>query len=67
VRHDGWRARMMAAVTEHDAAAGVGELVQRLCRFAMQEMALSAQNATVGRLSWRLPWRPVCTPSFLCR
>jgi hypothetical protein len=31
----------MAAVTEQDATAGAGELVQRLCRFAVDEMALS--------------------------
>jgi hypothetical protein len=31
----------VAAVTEPDAAAGAGELVQRLCRFAVDEMALS--------------------------
>lgn len=35
------RARIMAAVTEQDATAGAGELVQRLCRFAVDEMALS--------------------------
>ena len=31
----------MAAVTVRDATAGVGELMQRLCRFAVDEMALS--------------------------
>lgn len=31
----------MAAVTEHDTAASVGELVQRLCGFAVNEMGLS--------------------------
>ncbi len=31
----------MAAVTEQDAVAGAGELIQRLCRFAVDEMALS--------------------------
>ena len=41
VRDDERRARIMAAVTEHDTAAGVGELVQRLCMFAVEEMALS--------------------------
>ena len=41
MRDDGRRARIIAAVTEHDTAAGVGELVQRLCRFAVEEMALS--------------------------
>ena len=35
------RARIMAAVTEPDTAAGAGELAQRLCRFAVDEMALS--------------------------
>ena len=41
MREDQRRARIMAAVTEQDAAAGAGELVQRLCRFAVDEMALS--------------------------
>jgi hypothetical protein len=41
VREDGRRARIMAAVTEQDSAASAGELVQRLCRFAVDEMALS--------------------------
>jgi hypothetical protein len=41
VRDDERRARIMAAVTEHDTAAGAGELVQRLCMFAVEEMALS--------------------------
>jgi hypothetical protein len=31
----------MAAVTEEDTAAGAGELVTRLCRLAVDEMALS--------------------------
>jgi hypothetical protein len=35
------RARIMAAVTEPGAATGVGELIRRLCRFAVDEMALS--------------------------
>ena len=35
------RARIMAAVTERGAAAGIGELMRRLCRFAVDEMALS--------------------------
>ena len=35
----GRQARIMAAVTEHDTAAGVGEMAQRLCRLAMK-MAL---------------------------
>ena len=38
---DGRRARIMAAVAGQDATAGPGELVQRLCRFAVDEMALS--------------------------
>jgi GAF domain len=41
VREEERRARIMAAVTEQDARAGPGELVQRLCRFAVDEMALS--------------------------
>jgi GAF domain/ANTAR domain len=41
VRDDGRRARIMAAVTEKDTAAGAGELVGRLCRLAVDEMALS--------------------------
>jgi hypothetical protein len=41
MRDDGRRARIMAAVTEQDATAGPGELVQRLCRFAVDEMTLS--------------------------
>jgi hypothetical protein len=41
VRHDGRRARIMAAVTEKDTAAGTGELIARLCRFSVDEMALS--------------------------
>lgn len=39
MRDGGRRARIMAAVTEHDTAAGVGDMVQRLCRLAMK-MAL---------------------------
>ena len=35
------RARIMAAITEKDAADGAGELVTRLCRLAVEEMALS--------------------------
>ena len=41
---DGRRTRIMAAVTSKDAAAGAAgaeELVQRLCRFAVDQMALS--------------------------
>jgi hypothetical protein len=41
MRDDGRRARIMAAVTVRDPAAGVSELMQRLCRFAVDEMALS--------------------------
>ena len=41
MRDDGRRARIMAAVTVRDAAAGVSELMERLCRFAVDEMALS--------------------------
>ena len=41
MRENERRARIMAAVTEQDAAAGAGELAQRLCRFAVDEMALS--------------------------
>jgi len=41
VREDDRRARIMAAVTGPDPTAGAGELAQRLCRFAVDEMALS--------------------------
>jgi hypothetical protein len=41
VRDEGRRARIMAAVIGKDAAAGAGELIKRLCRFAVDEMALS--------------------------
>jgi len=41
VREDGRRTRIMAAVAGEDAAAGAEDLVQRLCRFAVDEMALS--------------------------
>ena len=41
MRDDGRRARIMAAVTGQDATAGPGELLQRLCRFAVDEMTLS--------------------------
>jgi hypothetical protein len=41
MRDDGRRARIMAAVAEQDATAGPGELLQRLCRFAVDEMTLS--------------------------
>jgi hypothetical protein len=35
------RARIMAAVMERGAAAGTGELMRGLCRFAVEDMALS--------------------------
>ncbi len=41
MREDGRRTRIMAAVTGEDAAEGAEGLVQRLCRFAVEEMALS--------------------------
>ena len=41
MRDDGRRARIVAAVTGQDATVGTDELVQRLCRFAVDEMALS--------------------------
>jgi ANTAR domain len=41
VREVGRRTRIMAAVTRQDATAGAEELVHRLCRFAVDEMALS--------------------------
>ena len=41
MREDQRRARIMAAVTAPDTTAGAGELVHRLCRFAVDEMALS--------------------------
>jgi hypothetical protein len=41
VREDQRRARIMAAVTEQGTTAGADELVQRLCWFAVDEMALS--------------------------
>jgi hypothetical protein len=41
VREDDRRARVMAAVTGPDSTAGAGELAERLCRFAVDEMALS--------------------------
>jgi GAF domain len=56
VRDDGRRARIMAAVTMPGAAAGMSELMQRLSRFAVDELALSgcalvlmsaAESATV--------------------
>jgi hypothetical protein len=37
----GRRARIMAAVSKQDAVAGAGELIERLCWFAVDEMALS--------------------------
>ena len=41
MRDDGRRARIMAAVVAKDTAAGAGELIAGLCRFAVDEMALS--------------------------
>ena len=41
MQHGERRARIVAAVTERGAAVGVGELMRRLCRFAVDEMALS--------------------------
>jgi hypothetical protein len=41
MRDDGGRARIVAAVTEKDTTAGAGELIARLGRFAVDEMALS--------------------------
>jgi GAF domain-containing protein/ANTAR domain-containing protein len=38
---DGRRARIVAAVVGRDDTAGASELMQRLCRFAVDEMALS--------------------------
>lgn len=35
------RARIMAAVSARDTAAGAAELITRLCRFTVEEMALS--------------------------
>jgi hypothetical protein len=41
MRDGGRRARIMTAVTERDAAAGTGGLIEALCRFTLDEMALS--------------------------
>ncbi len=41
MRDDGRRARIIAAVAERDATGGPGELMGRLCRFAVDEMSLS--------------------------
>jgi hypothetical protein len=41
VREDGRRARIMAAVTGADATRDASELMQRLCRLAVDEMDLS--------------------------
>jgi GAF domain/ANTAR domain len=41
VRDDGRRARIMAAVIGKNTVAGAGELIAQLCRFAVDEMALS--------------------------
>jgi hypothetical protein len=41
VREDGRRARIMTAVIGKDVAADANELITRLCRLAVEEMALS--------------------------
>jgi GAF domain/ANTAR domain len=41
MREEERRARIMAAVAGQDATTGAGELAQRLCQFAVDEMALS--------------------------
>jgi hypothetical protein len=41
VRDHGRRVRILAAVTERNTVAGAGELIAGLCRFAVDEMALS--------------------------
>jgi GAF domain-containing protein/ANTAR domain-containing protein len=41
MRDEGRRARIVAAVTERDTTGGADELLQRLCRFAVDEMTLS--------------------------
>jgi GAF domain/ANTAR domain len=41
MREEERRARIIAAVAGQDAMAGAGELARRLCRFAVDEMALS--------------------------
>jgi hypothetical protein len=41
MRDDGRRARILAALGERDAVAGVGTLMHRLCRLAVDEMTLS--------------------------
>jgi hypothetical protein len=41
MREEERRARIMAAIAGQDATAGAGELARRLCRFAVDEMALS--------------------------
>ena len=41
MREVGRRTRIMAAVTRQETTAGAEELVHRLCRFAVDEMALS--------------------------
>jgi hypothetical protein len=41
VRDGGRRARILAAVIQQDTAAGAGELIAGICRFAVDEMALS--------------------------
>jgi len=41
MRDDRRRARILAALTDKDSAAGVGHLVTRLCQLTVSEMALS--------------------------
>ncbi|HEY5016960.1 MAG TPA: GAF domain-containing protein [Streptosporangiaceae bacterium] len=41
MRDGGRRARILAAVIQQDTAAGAGELIAGICRFAVDEMALS--------------------------
>jgi hypothetical protein len=41
MRDDRRRARILAAVTDKDSAAGAGHLVTRLCQLTVSEMALS--------------------------
>jgi hypothetical protein len=41
MRDQGRRARILAAVIEKETVAGAGELIAGLCRFAVDEMALS--------------------------
>ena len=66
----------MAAVTEPDTTAGAGELAQRLCRFAVDEMALlgcaivlmsGAESASVlaGAGAGTPGWLPGCSWSWV--